>query len=116
MSDARRLYRIEGVPVLQNRVFNTAAEARECVRGNVTLVQDSMTGLVFNEEFEPGILHYDQNYNNEQSPKPGVPAAPRWGRVDRGTPFGKNQSYGGWLRKGLFSGYAAVEGFRHRRM
>ena len=49
-------------------------------------------------------------------PKPGVPAAPRWGRVDRGTPFGKNQSYGGWLRKGLFSGYAAVEGFRHRRM
>ena len=70
MSDARRLYRIEGVPVLQNRVFNTAAEARECVRGNVTLVQDSMTGLVFNEEFEPGILHYDQNYNNEQSLSP----------------------------------------------
>jgi len=64
------LYAVERVPVLQNRVFATAAEARGCVRGDVRLVQDATTGLVFNEAFDATLVEYDRHYNNEQCLSP----------------------------------------------
>jgi hypothetical protein len=64
------LYAVERVPVLQNRVFATAAEARGCVRGDVRLVQDATTGLVFNEAFDATLVEYDRHYNNEQGLSP----------------------------------------------
>jgi Methyltransferase domain len=64
------LYAVERVPVLQNRVFATAAEGRSCVRGDVRLVQDASTGLVFNEAFDAALVEYDRHYNNEQSLSP----------------------------------------------
>jgi len=58
------LYAVERVPVLQNRVFATAAAARGCALGDVRLVQDATTGLVFNEAFDASLVEYDRHYNN----------------------------------------------------
>jgi SAM-dependent methyltransferase len=63
----RELFRAEGLPVLQNRVFATAAEARSSPTGDVVLVQAMDTGLIFNSAFDPDRLEYDRNYQNEQA-------------------------------------------------
>jgi hypothetical protein len=67
MSRTRELYRVEHLPVFQNRVFESAQQARDCVRGDVVLVQDVLTGLVFNRAFDPGLVQYDAGYQNEQA-------------------------------------------------
>jgi hypothetical protein len=41
------LYRAEQLPVFQNRMFQSAAEARGCIKGDVVLARDMETGLVF---------------------------------------------------------------------
>jgi SAM-dependent methyltransferase len=63
----REIFRTEGLPVLQNRVFATAAEALASPTGDVVLVQAMDTGLIFNSAFDPDRLEYDGNYQNEQA-------------------------------------------------
>lgn len=63
----RELYRAEQLPVFQNRMFHTAAEARNCTKGDVVLVQDLETGLIFNQAFRPELMQYDADYQNEQA-------------------------------------------------
>jgi hypothetical protein len=62
----REIYRAEQLPVLQNRMFDSAEAARGCARGDVVLVQSSETGLVFNRAFRPELVAYDADYQNEQ--------------------------------------------------
>jgi SAM-dependent methyltransferase len=62
----REVYRAEQLPVLQNRMFASAAAARACARGDVVLVQSAETGLVFNRAFRPELVEYDADYQNEQ--------------------------------------------------
>jgi hypothetical protein len=62
----REIYRAEQLPVLQNRMFDSAAAARACPRGDVVLVQSEDTGLVFNRAFRPELVAYDADYQNEQ--------------------------------------------------
>jgi SAM-dependent methyltransferase len=63
----RELLRIEGLPVLQNRVFDSSEAGRASPRGDMVLVQDQTSGLIFNEGFDPGLLTYDADYQNEQA-------------------------------------------------
>jgi hypothetical protein len=42
-------YRQNQFPVLQNRVYSSAEEARNCVLGDIDIVQDLDTGLVFKQ-------------------------------------------------------------------
>jgi hypothetical protein len=67
MSRTRELYRVEHLPVFQNRVFESAQQARDCARGDVVLVQDVVSGLVFNRAFDPALAQYDASYQNEQA-------------------------------------------------
>lgn len=67
MSSLKNLYRVEQLPVFQNRMFRTQEEARECVKGDVVLVQDMETGLIFNQAFRPELMQYDSDYQNEQA-------------------------------------------------
>lgn len=61
------LYRADALPVLQNRVYPSAEAARHCPRGDVELVQDPATGLVWNRAFDPSLITYDTDYQNEQA-------------------------------------------------
>jgi SAM-dependent methyltransferase len=63
----REIFRAERLPVLQNRMFADAASALTCAAGDVVLVQDERTGLIFNDSFDPSLLTYDQHYQNEQA-------------------------------------------------
>lgn len=67
MQHLRELYRAEGLPVFQNRMFGSREEARACATGDVVLVQNASTGLIFNEAFEPDLVVYDEAYQNEQA-------------------------------------------------
>lgn len=64
------LYQQAQLPVLQNRVYDTAREAQTCVVGDVKLVEDQETGLVYNAAFDPSLITYDGHYNNEQALSP----------------------------------------------
>ena len=61
------LLRITGLPVLQNRVFDSASSGMASSKGNMVLVQDRDSGLVFNRDFDSTLLTYDTDYQNEQA-------------------------------------------------
>lgn len=63
----RELFRAEKLPVLQNRMFPTAETALNSPTGDVVLVQDRRTGLIYNAAFDSSKLSYDQDYQNEQA-------------------------------------------------
>jgi len=61
------LFRAERLPVLQNRTFATRSEALDSATGDVLLVQNQQTGLVFNQAFDASRAVYDETYQNEQA-------------------------------------------------
>jgi hypothetical protein len=64
------LYQQPAFPVLQNRVYDTREEAMNCLTGNLEIVQDTESGLIFNAAFQSELMQYDANYNNEQANSP----------------------------------------------
>lgn len=62
----KKLYQQKRFPVLQNRVYSTEQEAKNCVLGDIDIVQNLNTGLIFNVAFSQDLMTYDENYNNEQ--------------------------------------------------
>ncbi|MFZ1530376.1 MAG: NAD-dependent epimerase/dehydratase family protein [Ferruginibacter sp.] len=65
--NARIIYEQKSVPLIQNRVFPTPAEARKTTCMDVTLAQCSDTGFVFSAYFNELAIDYDIHYQNEQS-------------------------------------------------
>lgn len=63
----RSIYRVDSLPVMQNRVYDTREEAASCPVGVMDLVQDLETGLIFNRAYAPELLVYDRHYQNEQA-------------------------------------------------
>lgn len=63
----RELFRIDELPVFQNKMFNDHESALNCTKGDVRLVQDMETGLIFNSAFDASLLQYDCDYQNEQA-------------------------------------------------
>jgi len=70
MKKFRELYYIDQLPVFQNRMYDTAIEAINCPKGDIHLVEDIETGLIYNSAFCPELLVYDENYQNEQAVSP----------------------------------------------
>jgi SAM-dependent methyltransferase len=63
----RDLFKVEGLPVFQNKMFADREAALGCPKGDVRLVQDMETGLIFNAAFDDSLLEYDADYQNEQA-------------------------------------------------
>jgi hypothetical protein len=57
----RLLYQQEQFPIFQNRMYDSEAEAKACPKGDVQLVEDQRTGLVYNAAFRPELMTYDSN-------------------------------------------------------
>ena len=72
VTDMTQLYEQLAFPIFQNRMYDSAEEARACTRGDVRLVQDDITGLVYNAAFQPELMNYDTAYQNEQAHSPLV--------------------------------------------
>ncbi|MCT7968780.1 methyltransferase domain-containing protein [Laspinema sp. D1] len=67
MKNYQEIYKAEQLPVFQNRMFTTETEAKSCPKGDIILVQDLDTGLIFNQAFQPELMDYDIDYQNEQA-------------------------------------------------
>jgi hypothetical protein len=67
---SRVLYEASDFPILQNRVYGTRDEAIRCPRGDILIVEDEKTGLIYNDAFRSDLMRYDANYNNEQANSP----------------------------------------------
>lgn len=63
----RELFKVKGLPVFQNKMFADRAAALGCPKGDVRLVQDMDTGLIYNASFDASLLEYDADYQNEQA-------------------------------------------------
>jgi hypothetical protein len=63
----RLLYAQEQLPIFQNRMYSTKAEAILCPMGDMKLVENLETGLVHNLAFRQELMQYDSNYQNEQA-------------------------------------------------
>lgn len=64
------IFQMDGFPVQQNRVYNTVEDAISCPKGSIKLIQDRHTGLLYNSDFNPDLIIYDENYQNEQGYSP----------------------------------------------
>ena len=64
------LYSQSNLPTLQNRVFKTVQQAENCPLGDIEIVEDYETGLVYNASFNPELVVYDSDYDNEQAVSP----------------------------------------------
>ena len=67
MNTVYELYRAEQLPVFQNRMFSSLSAAQGCDKRDVVLVRDLKTGLIYNQAFQPELMHYDADYQNEQA-------------------------------------------------
>jgi hypothetical protein len=61
------LFTQQQVPLFQNKVYPTQAAALQAEVGEVELVQSAVSGFVYNLKFNPDLMHYDANYQNEQA-------------------------------------------------
>ncbi|MDE0784349.1 MAG: class I SAM-dependent methyltransferase [Planktomarina sp.] len=66
-STTRILYRQTQLPIFQNRMYDSKAEAINCPKGDIELVEDLQSGLVQNAAFQPELMVYDAYYQNEQA-------------------------------------------------
>ena len=64
------IYQQQAVPLIQNRVYPTKAEAVKTACIDVTLAQSLDNGFVFSAGFDGLIIEYDAHYQNEQSNSP----------------------------------------------
>tara|TARA_R100000365_G_C2746564_1_gene75884 strand:+ start:2725 stop:3786 length:1062 start_codon:yes stop_codon:yes gene_type:complete len=63
----RSLYRQSQLPVFQNRMYETREAARNCPKGDIHLVENLKSGLVYNAAFRSELVDYDSAYQNEQA-------------------------------------------------
>lgn len=66
----KNLYEQTGFPVFQNKTYATREEAIASTKGDICLRQSSITGIVENAVFDPNLMIYDENYQNEQGLSP----------------------------------------------
>jgi SAM-dependent methyltransferase len=63
----KELYTVDNLPIFQNKMYSNQNDALNCAKGNIRLVQDLNTGLIFNCDFNPNLMLYDKDYQNEQA-------------------------------------------------
>jgi SAM-dependent methyltransferase len=59
----RVIYKTEGFPILQNKVYSTHVEAINCRKGNISIVINN-NNFIYNADFDPEKMVYDQEYDN----------------------------------------------------
>lgn len=61
------LYSTDSLPLFQNKVFSSEALAKSQQIAAIELCQCQACGFVFNAAFDPLVMDYDQEYQNEQN-------------------------------------------------
>lgn len=66
-TESRFIFEQRPVPVFQNKAYTARKEAEEALMADVELEQSVVSGFVYNRLFQPNLMIYDINYQNEQS-------------------------------------------------
>lgn len=66
----KKIYSTKELPIFQNLMFNSKTEAVNCRKGDIELVRDLDSGLIFNRSFQPELMEYNPDYQNEQAVSP----------------------------------------------
>lgn len=61
------LHSADGLPLFQNKVFSSEALAKSQQTASIELSQCQDCGFVFNAAFDPLVMEYDEEYQNEQN-------------------------------------------------
>lgn len=61
------LYTQQDLPIFQNKVYPDKESALACARGDIRLIQNQRTGLIYNQAFQQELMVYDSLYQNEQA-------------------------------------------------
>ena len=61
------IYSQKNIPTFQNKVYKNPETARSVLKVDIHLVCCTQCGFIFNEAFDPKLLDYDENYQNEQA-------------------------------------------------
>ena len=69
-SDWETVYRVDQLPLFQNKIFETQEESQCAPTASVELVQCLSCGFVWNRLFDPTRMNYDRSYHNEQHYSP----------------------------------------------
>jgi SAM-dependent methyltransferase len=64
--NVRLIFEQKEVPVFQNKVYKKKDDAISCLKLPVKLYQCLDTGFVFSGDFNPDVLDYNEDYQNEQ--------------------------------------------------
>lgn len=62
------------MPILMNRIYATAEEGRSAARGTLDFVSCRRCGFTWNRAFDPSLIKYDKEYENDQSWSPAFRA------------------------------------------
>ena len=96
------LYQQMRLPVFQNKVYGDREEALNALLGDVELIQCQDTGLVHNHLFDPDMVQYDVDYQNEQACSPAFQhhlqqvkecVLRHFGRLGKGVEIGCGKGY-----------------------
>jgi SAM-dependent methyltransferase len=60
------LYQQSGFPIFQNRMYDSRDDGLNCPKGQLSIVQNRNTGLIYNAGFSAELMTYDSAYQNEQ--------------------------------------------------
>ncbi|MES2422719.1 MAG: class I SAM-dependent methyltransferase [Pseudomonadota bacterium] len=58
------------IPIAQNLMYRSAAAANSCPTGSLKIVRCMSCGFAWNATFDPALLTYDEDYENNQSLSP----------------------------------------------
>lgn len=67
---ATRLDEPLSMPILMNRIYETASEGRSAALGPLEFVACSRCGFTWNLAFDPSLIVYDEEYENDQTYSP----------------------------------------------
>jgi 2-polyprenyl-3-methyl-5-hydroxy-6-metoxy-1,4-benzoquinol methylase len=65
--DSTTLYSVKDIPLFQNKVYESALEAKRAQTGTVELTACMNCGFIYNSLFDSRLMAYDPTYQNEQN-------------------------------------------------
>ena len=69
-ADLSLVYEVQDIPVFQNKVYTTEEAAQNAKTANISLMLCNLCRFIFNADFDPDIMDYDTQYQNEQAHSP----------------------------------------------
>ncbi|MFC1885022.1 methyltransferase, partial [Thermodesulfobacteriota bacterium] len=62
-----KIYEVKSIPIFQNKVYTSPSQAKAVMTSTVSLMHCQHCDFIHNADFDPALITYDENYQNEQA-------------------------------------------------